>query len=139
MTSGCSPIAFFEVAHGTHNAALVGVREIFIRALLCGAAGIVLVHNHPGGCLNPSEEDLCVTDKVRAASEFLGIQLYDHIIVGQGSWFSFAKEGTLAFVLQNIEGKENPKWMLKGGGILPVKMWKTGMTKKNGILGGSRC
>ena len=82
---------------------------------------------------------LCVTDKVRAASEFLGIQLYDHIIVGQGSWFSFAKEGKLAFVLQNIEGKENPKWMLKGGGILPVKMWKTGMTKKNGILGGSRC
>lgn len=122
MASGCSPIAFFEVAHGTHNAALVGVREIFIRALLCGAAGIVLVHNHPGGCLNPSEEDLCVTDKVWAASEFLGIQLYDHIIVGKGSWFSFAKEGKLALALQNIEGKENPKWMLKAGRIFPVKM-----------------
>ena len=95
MTSGCRPIGFFELAHGTHNAALVGVREIFIRALLCGAAGIVLVHNHPGGLPNPSREDVSVTDKVRAASELIGIQLYDHIIVGRDSWFSFTKEGKL--------------------------------------------
>ncbi len=53
MTSGCRPIGFFELAHGTHNAALVGIREIFIRALLCGAAGIVLAHNHPGGIVEP--------------------------------------------------------------------------------------
>ena len=81
---------------GTHNAALVGIREIFIRALLCGAAGVVLAHNHPGGLPSPSREDFSVTDKVRAASEFIGIQLYDHIIVGQDSWFSFAKEGKLS-------------------------------------------
>ncbi len=102
MTSGCRPIGFFELAHGTHNAALVGVREIFIRALLCGAAGIVLTHNHPGGLSNPSREDFSVTDKVRVASEFMGIQLYDHIIVGRDSWFSFAKEGKLSVVLSEI-------------------------------------
>lgn len=60
MTSGCRPIGFFELAHGTHNAALVGMREIFIRALLCGAAGIVLAHNHPGGLSSPSREDFSV-------------------------------------------------------------------------------
>ena len=43
---------------------------------MCGAAGIVLVHNHPGGFSNPSKEGFSVTDKVRAASEFLGIQLF---------------------------------------------------------------
>lgn len=102
MTSGCRPIGFFEVAHGTHNAALVGIREIFIRALLCGAAGIVLIHNHPGGFSNPSKEDFRVTDKVWAASEFIGMQLYDHIIVGRDSWFSFAKEGKLAVVFSEI-------------------------------------
>lgn len=102
MTSGCRPIGFFELAHGTHNAALVGIREIFIRALLCGAAGIVLVHNHPGGVLKPSKEDFHVTDKVRVASEFMEIQLYDHIIVGRDFWFSFAKEGKLADVFSEI-------------------------------------
>lgn len=102
VTSGCRPIGFFELAHGTHNAALVGVREIFIRALLCGAAGIVLVHNHPGGVLKPSKEDFHVTDKVRVASEFMEIQPYDHIIVGRDFWFSFAKEGKLADVFSEI-------------------------------------
>ena len=72
------------------------------RALLCGAAGIVLAHNHPEGLPNPSREDFSVTDKVRAASEFIGVQLYDHIIVGRDSWFSFAKEGKLAVALSGI-------------------------------------
>lgn len=95
MTSGCRPVGFFEVAHGTHNGALTGIREIFVRALLCGAAGIVLVHNHPGGIPDPSEEDIRVTEKIRAASEFMGIRFCDHIIISQTSWFSFAKEGKL--------------------------------------------
>ena len=111
MTSSCGPIGFFELTHGTHNAALVGVREIFIRALLCGAAGIVLAHNHPGGLPNPSREDVSVTDKVRAASEFIGIQLYDHIIVGRDSWFSFAKEGKLAVALPEISDYNDNRQM----------------------------
>ena len=49
MNAGCMPIGFFEVAHGTCHAAVVGMREIFVRTLLCGASDIVVVHNHPGG------------------------------------------------------------------------------------------
>lgn len=70
--------------------------------MLCGAAGIVLIHNHPGGFSNPSKENFRVTDKVWAASEFMGMQLYDHIIIGRDSWFSFAKEGKLAVVFSEI-------------------------------------
>ena len=49
MNAGCMPVGFFEVAHGTCHAAVVGMREIFVRTLLCGASDIVVVHNHPGG------------------------------------------------------------------------------------------
>ena len=49
MNAGCMPVGFFEVAHGTCHAAVVGMREIFVRTLVCGASDIVVVHNHPGG------------------------------------------------------------------------------------------
>lgn len=46
MTTKCKPVSFFEVSHGTYNASLVGIREILIRALPCGAANIIIIHNH---------------------------------------------------------------------------------------------
>lgn len=58
MTCKCKPISFFEVSHGTHNASLADGREILIRALLCGAANIIIVHNHPSGVPEPSREDM---------------------------------------------------------------------------------
>jgi DNA repair protein RadC len=91
MTVRCRPICFFEVAHGTCNAAMIGIREIFVRALLCGAAEIVLVHNHPGGLAEASKEDMCVTEKVQKASDLIGISFCDHIIISQDSYYSFAE------------------------------------------------
>lgn len=81
MTAHCRPVCFFEVAHGACNAALVGIRDIFVRALLCGAAEFVLVYNHPGGLIEPSEEDVRMTEKVQKASVLLGIPFCDHIII----------------------------------------------------------
>lgn len=49
LTGSCKPIGIFEIAHGNCTGAVVGIREIMIRALLCGAVHIMLVHNHPGG------------------------------------------------------------------------------------------
>ena len=92
MTAGCRPIGFFEVSHGTCNTALVGVREVFVRALLCGASDIVIVHNHPGGQAEPLEGDYRVTERIREASDLMGVLFCDHIIVTRGSYFSFSEK-----------------------------------------------
>lgn len=77
------PIGIFEVSHGNANTAPMNTRGIFIRALLCGAVYIVLVHNHPSGDPSPSGEDLAVTSKMVQAGEMIGIRILDHVIIGK--------------------------------------------------------
>lgn len=91
MTTRCKPISIFEVSHGTCNSSLVGCREIMIRALLCGAVNIVIVHNHPSGNAQPSLEDVKVTKKIKDAFKLIGLNFCDHIIIGQDGYFSFSK------------------------------------------------
>ena len=67
MNAGCKPICLFEVSHGTHDSALVGIREIFVRALPCGASDIAVVHNHPDGLAEPTRQDLRVTEQIGRA------------------------------------------------------------------------
>lgn len=81
-------LGVFEVSHGSVNWAICGPREIFIRALLCGASKIILVHNHPSGICNPSSEDINVYKKISEAGELIGIMLVDSIIIGDG-YYSF--------------------------------------------------
>lgn len=72
-----------EISHGTVAASLMSAREILQKALLLGAVGIVLTHNHPGGDPTPSGDDINSTKAVGEACRLLGIQLLDHIIVSQ--------------------------------------------------------
>ena len=95
MTTGCRPIGFFEVSHGTCHAAVAGMREIFVRVLLCGASDIVAVHNHPGGRIQPSGEDFRVTGRIQEAADLLGIIFCDHIIISRDSYFSFSENGKM--------------------------------------------
>ena len=90
-----SPIGFFEVSHGTYNGAPISPREVLIRALLCGAANMLIVHNHPSGDIKPSRADDEVTDSIRAAAELIGIGLCDHIIIGGWSYYSYRANGKL--------------------------------------------
>ena len=78
----------FEVSHGTLNASIVHPREIFVRAILCGAASIIIAHNHPSGSLTISKQDREVTNRIREAGEILGISLVDHVICAGGSYVS---------------------------------------------------
>lgn len=73
MTCRCKPISFFEVSHGIYNTTLVNCREILIRALLCGATNIVLIHNQLSGILELSKEDVKITRKLKEASDLIGI------------------------------------------------------------------
>ena len=87
-------LGVFELSHGAVDMSLVSTREIFIRLLLSGATGFVLVHNHPSGNCEPSHEDICVTRKVQDSGKLIGINLLDHIIIGD-EFYSFCKEHSL--------------------------------------------
>ena len=89
-------LGLFEVSHGSVNASVVGMREIFIRALLCGAVNIILVHNHPSGIPSPSAEDISITKKISDAGKMICVNLMDHIIVGDnGSYYSFKEHAMM--------------------------------------------
>ncbi len=89
------PLGVFEVSHGTASMSILNTREIFIRALLCGAMNIMVVHNHPSGDTYPSKEDIRTTKKIKSAGDIMCIKLLDHVIVGGGTYTSFMEEGLL--------------------------------------------
>ena len=74
---------------GTINSSVVHPREVFKEAYLLSANGIICVHNHPSGDSSPSKEDINVTRKINEISIIHGIKLIDHIIIGNGNYFSF--------------------------------------------------
>lgn len=88
-------IGVFEISHGTINTALLSNREIFMRALIIGAANIIIIHNHPSGNILPSEQDRDVCKKIMNAAKLLEIPLDDFIIIGNGEYYSFRKENEL--------------------------------------------
>lgn len=81
-----------NISKGTVNASLITPRELFIKALECGSVSIILVHNHPSGEPAPSQSDMLLTKRVKEAGGLIGIELLDHIIIGNNCYFSFAEE-----------------------------------------------
>ncbi|MGD0843715.1 MAG: JAB domain-containing protein [Geobacteraceae bacterium] len=69
--------------------------EVFAEAISDRAAGIIFVHNHPSGNIEPSEEDFAVTERLVSIAMIMGIDVIDHIIVGKNGHFSFQSEGLL--------------------------------------------
>src|SRR5881397_933570 len=84
-----------EVTRRTLNASLVHSREVFRLAIAEGAAGIVVVHNHPSGDPTPSADDRAVTRQLVEAGKLLDIPVYDHVVVGGDRYVSFAEAGLL--------------------------------------------
>jgi DNA repair protein RadC len=80
---------------GTLGTLTVYPRNIFKRALELSASAIMLVHNHPGGNVEPSQCDIDFTRNIAASGRLLEIDIYDHIIITEARWFSFAKRGLL--------------------------------------------
>lgn len=75
-------IGVFEISHGNVNSSIVGTREVFQKALLANAVAIILMHNHPSGDPTPSREDVEVTKRMVEAGKILGIQVLDHLVMG---------------------------------------------------------
>ena len=77
-----------EISHGSINNSIVHPREIFKRALLLNATSIIIAHNHPSGNSEPSKEDINVTERIKQCGELMGIELLDHVIIGD-NYYSF--------------------------------------------------
>lgn len=84
-----------QLSIGGLTCTVTDIRLIFKIALELKAHSILLAHNHPSGLLSASVPDRMITQKIKSAGELLDIRLYDHIIVGNGKYLSFADEGIL--------------------------------------------
>ena len=81
------------ITKGVLDASLIDAREIFKSAIRNSASRVILVHNHPSGSPLPSEADIEVTKKLINAGDLLGIKVLDHIIIGNGSYWSWRENG----------------------------------------------
>lgn len=87
------------ISIGTLSASLVHPREVFRAAIVAGAAGVIIAHNHPSGECNPSLEDQVVTRQLKHAGTIIGIPLLDHVIVTmdeKAKHYSFRENGGLS-------------------------------------------
>lgn len=83
------------VSEGSLTLSIVHPREVFNLAVRESAAAVIFLHNHPSGDPTPSQEDRVLTTRLVAAGDVLGIQVLDHLIVGDGRYVSFADQGWL--------------------------------------------
>lgn len=88
-------IGVFELSHGNVNSSIYSVREMFQKALLANAVNIIVMHNHPSGDPTPSREDILVTERAKEAGKLIGIDILDHIIVGDGRYCSLKERGNI--------------------------------------------
>jgi len=85
----------YRISEGGTSGTVVDVKKVIKRALEKNSSTIILCHNHPSGNIQPSKSDAQVTQKLKQAAQFMEMQLLDHLVIGQGKYFSFADEGEL--------------------------------------------
>lgn len=83
------------ISNGSFNASAAALREIFYNALKHKAVNIILLHNHPSGDPTPSREDMLMTKRIQEVGHMIGIELLDHIVVGDNRYISFRESGYL--------------------------------------------
>ena len=88
-------IGINTVAIGILASCPIHPREVFKPAILANAAGIILLHNHPSGDAQPSQDDLLLTRRLKEAGEILGIQVVDHVILGYATYVSLKERGQI--------------------------------------------
>jgi DNA repair protein RadC len=88
-------VAVHEVSRGTLSSSMVHPREVFKTAVLHNAAAIICFHNHPSGDPEPSKEDIEITKRLVEAGKIMGIEILDHIIVGDDRYVSLKERGVM--------------------------------------------
>lgn len=82
-----------DISKGTVNSAVISPRELFVEALQKNAVSIVLLHNHPSGDPTPSKEDVLITRRIQEAGRLIGVELLDHIVIGDNCYVSLREKG----------------------------------------------
>lgn len=88
-------IGFKDISEGSLNASIVHPREVFLEAIKKSANKMILMHNHPSGDPTPSSEDINITKRLISAGQIVGIEILDHVIIGDGSFYSFKENGQI--------------------------------------------
>jgi DNA repair protein RadC len=88
-------ISKMKLSQGGVSGTVTDIRIIMKKAIEHLASGIIVCHNHPSGNLNPSESDIQITNKIKESGKLLDIQLYDHLIISDKDYYSFADNGLL--------------------------------------------
>jgi DNA repair protein RadC len=83
----------FEITTGSLSSSIVHPRDVYQRAILHNAAAIILCHNHPSGDPQPSNNDKKITGQLIKAGKIIGIEVLDHIIIGDNCYLSMKEEG----------------------------------------------
>ncbi|MCR3923140.1 MAG: DNA repair protein RadC [Firmicutes bacterium] len=89
-------IGIEEISIGSLNTSLVHPREVFRPAIRRACASVILLHNHPSGDPTPSREDLDVTKRLTEAGRLMGIEVLDHVVIGDGRFISFREKGLMS-------------------------------------------
>lgn len=84
-----------NVSMGSLNSSIVHPREVFKEAIVKNSASIIILHNHPSGECTPSKEDIQVTQRIKESGRIIGIELMDHIVIGDGNFTSLKEKGLL--------------------------------------------
>ncbi len=95
MNSQHRVLAYEPMFKGTLDSTAVYPRVVVQRALELNAGAVIFSHQHPSGCTEPSNADRVLTDRLKAALALIDVRVLDHIIVGQGTPYSFAESGLL--------------------------------------------
>jgi len=80
---------------GSLNASIVHPREVFLAAIRRSSAAIICAHNHPSGDPTPSAEDIEITRRLKEAGQIIGIEVLDHLIIGDGNFVSLKEKGLM--------------------------------------------
>lgn len=82
-----------QVSEGSIGQVAIYPREVAKHAILSGATGVILVHNHPGGHLEPSKEDISITKQIKEGLSLFNIKLLDHVILNDDKFYSMVQAG----------------------------------------------
>jgi len=88
-------ISYEVVSMGSLNCSIVHPREVFKAAILANSASVVFIHNHPSGSTEPSLDDIEITKRLGKAGDILGINVLDHLIIGNNEFYSFRQHNLI--------------------------------------------
>lgn len=95
LSSSNTVVSFVELSVGGQNATVVDIKLLMGHAILAVTKGMIVFHNHPSGSVQPSQNDVAITKRIKQVCELHDIALLDHMIIAESQYYSFADEGVL--------------------------------------------